>query len=532
MCWNPNSDHLKNKPAIRTRIHRIIFLSSLCLLGIAMTTSAFAANFFYFVLSVNWIAEWNWREKFEHFRSRRLLHAFLILVAMHLIWLVGTSNFAYALHDLQVKLPLLAVPLIVLTSQPLSNKQRWIIGSFYVTTVFVVSIIGIVRYITIPNLPYRSIVPYISHIRFALNVCLSLVFIGYAAIHLWQSTPRQRWIWTPVAILLTIWLLYFLTILQSYTSVAVLLTLLIAIGVWTVAKSTKRWHKVTALTLAIVVIVGSTIAITTIVGDYYRPTALESAPLATHTAQGNAYSHACDGLIENGGQVSNYVCENELRQAWPLVSQMGIDDTTPIGYPVYPTLIRYLGSRGLTKDAQGVMSLTPADINAIERGVSNHVYIDGSTPRQMIYRLLFEYENYRIYGSVDNSSLGERLLLWQSGWQVFCQHPILGVAPGDVPDLCHEQIAENYPSMAQTHKHLHNQYLSFLVGFGIVGFLVIVLAFVRALCGQIRFGRHMALPLLLYIVIVLVSFIAEDTLETLAGILFCTFPIALFRKED
>ena len=493
-----------------------------------MTTSAFAANFFYFVLSVNWIAEWNWSEKFSHFRSRRLLHAFLILVAMHLIWLVGTTNFAYALHDLQVKLPLLAVPLIVLTSQPLSNKQRWIIGSFYVTTVFVVSIIGIVRYLTIPNLPYRSIVPYISHIRFALNVCLTLVFIAYAAIYMWKNTPRYRWLWTPVAILLTIWLLYFLTILQSYTSAAVLLAMLIAIGVWAVTKSAKRWQKLTALALAIVIIGGSTIAIINIADDYYRPTALESAPLATHTANGNAYSHSCDGLIENGGQVSNYVCETELRQAWPLVSQMGIDDTTPIGYPVYPTLIRYLGSRGLTKDAQGVMSLTPTDINAIEKGVANHVYIDGSTPRQMIYRLLFEYENYRVYGSVDNSSLGERLLLWQSGWQVFCQHPLLGVAPGDVPDLCHEQIAENHPSMAQTQKHLHNQYLSFLVGFGIVGFLVIAVAFIRAIPHRSRW----TLPLLLYIIIVLVSFVAEDTLETLAGILFCTFPIALFRTEE
>lgn len=497
-----------------------------------MTTSAFAANFFYFVLSMNWIAEWNWREKFADFRSQRLLHAFLLLVAMHLLWLVATSNFAYAVHDLQVKLPLLAVPLVVLTSRPLTRRQRWIAGSLYVTTVFVVSIIGIVRYLTIPDLPYRAIVPYISHIRFALNICLALVLLCCGFVAVWCRVPRLRWLWVVLLAVLAGWLMYFLLLIQSYTAMAVMAVMAVAVGVWFIVHARVVWHRWAAALLIILLGGAGIVVVGSMVADYYRPTPLEQQPLAAFTANGNAYSHACDGLIENGGQISNYVCEKELRMAWPMVSNMPIDSTTPNGYAVYPTLLRYLGSRGLTKDSAGVAALSEADVAAIERGVANHVYADGGTVRQMTYRMLFEYENFRVFGSVENSSLGERFVLWQSGWQVFCQHPLLGVAPGDVPDLCHEQIATTYPSMTATNKHLHSQYLSFLVAFGAIGFLVIVLAFVRALRGHIRLDRHIGLPLLLYIVIVLVSFISEDTLETLAGILFCTFPIVLFRKDD
>ena len=135
-----------------------------------MTTSVFFANMMWVLLLANWVFEWNWSEKFAAFRSQHLLQAFLVLLAVHVVWLVGTSNWSYALFDLQKKLPLFVIPLVVLTSAPLNRKELIGVGFCYMATVLVVSIIGLVRYLTIPDLPYRNIVPYISHIRFGMNV--------------------------------------------------------------------------------------------------------------------------------------------------------------------------------------------------------------------------------------------------------------------------------------------------------------------------------------------------------------------------
>ena len=64
---------------MRLSIHRKIYVVLLCLLAASMTTSVFATNLIWTLLLVNWVAEWNWKEKFSNFRSNRLLQAFLVL---------------------------------------------------------------------------------------------------------------------------------------------------------------------------------------------------------------------------------------------------------------------------------------------------------------------------------------------------------------------------------------------------------------------------------------------------------------------
>ena len=115
----------------RSQFHRFAYGVLLCLLAVAMTTSVFATNLLWFLLLVNWVAEWNWKEKFADFRSNYLLQAFLVLMAVHLLWLVGTSNMQYALFDIRKKLPLLAIPLVILTTRPLEYKESLNVGIAY-----------------------------------------------------------------------------------------------------------------------------------------------------------------------------------------------------------------------------------------------------------------------------------------------------------------------------------------------------------------------------------------------------------------
>ncbi len=528
------TDNGGNK-SLRLRIHHAIYFLLLIVLAGSQSVSKFMMSGMEILLAVNWVLEWDMRRKFtwsypqnDNNEGKWLLTAFATLMAVHLVWMIGSANTGYGWYDIFKKLPLIAIPLVVLTSNPLNRKQLTFIFFFMVGTTFVATVIGYVRRMTIADLPYRQIIPFISHIRFALNICLDLVLIA------WFMTERRKrskgFDWLQVAMaLLAIWFLVFLLVIRSYTG---LIAILVVATIMTLA----CWHKIenhkhriaVAATLSAIYIA---IAITSIVmvSSYYKPVEHSTQPLAAATVNGNAYTHGDDGVIENGNYVSHYVCEEELRREWSKRSTMGIEDTSNNGYTILPTLVRYLNGLGTTKDSAGMQLLSDNDIRAIERGEANPVYVYGNTVKKMYYVMLFEWESHRKTGAVKNFSVMERFELWGNAWQVFRANLLFGVGTGDVVDECHAKLEANGSMLSGTTKHAHNQYLTFLVTFGIIGFLIIAATFTWAIRRE---GMHRMPAILAQIIIVLVSFVAEDTLETLAGCVFAVLFICLATKME
>ena len=515
--------------SLRLTIHRAVFFVLLFLLVAAQPVSNFMMSGMEILLAVNWLLEWDMRRKWANAKKSGtlpMLVAFLVLMGVHLLWLLSTSNMDYGWNDIFKKLPLVAIPLVLLTSLPPTRKQLEFIFLGFVTSVAVASVVGLIRYFTITDLPYRQIVPFISHIRFSLNVCLAIIIVVLFLAK--RATGKPQWAdplwWTCVALLIL-----FLTILlkiRSFTALVLLFVtsaLMIAIFWRRMPSALFRKAVLSAFLLLTVAIVSLSAVM---VHQYYSPVCLMQKPLPAYTLNGNPYTHNPDGIVENGNVVDNYVCEVELRRHWPEVSNTDIDAITPNGYAVYPTLIRYLNGLGTTKDSVGIMMLSPEDVDAIERGVANPVYLRGSSIRQMYYVMLFEYENYRRWGCVKDFTMLERLELWHNAWRVFLKHPLLGVGTGDVFDACRAQLIADESPINDTKKHPHNQYLSFLVAFGLTGFVAIVVAFVWAL----RRGKMLQMPAAAaYFIIVLISFLSEDTLETLAGCVFATLSCCLFQ---
>ena len=489
------------------------------------------------LLAVNWALEWDMRRKFTadgRLRANPLLGAFVVLMCIHLAWMIPSDNTAYGWDDIFKKLPLLAIPLVVLTSQPLNRKQlTWLFFTF-TATVFVATIIGRIRLVTIADLPYREIIPFISHIRFSLNVCLALT------LSVWFLTERykklsQRKGRSGIAICLTDWLSWvvivmmasfvdFLLLLRSYTAFIILfMTASIVLAAY--------WRRIHSkgLRIGIASLLGAMLAVvctvsTVMVHRYYDMIPLATAPLATTTANGNPYTHKSDGLIENGNIINHYICKEELRQEWSKRSALDIDSPTPNEYSICLTLIRYLNALGTTKDSVGMQLLDKDDVAAIEKGIANPIYIKGNAIEKMYYVMLFEYECHRKTGAVKGFTMAQRLELWKNAWTVFLKHPIAGVGTGDVVDECHRQLEADKSQLAGTTKHAHNQYLTLLVAFGIVGFAIIAVAFVRAL----RKERLLQLPVAAALIcIILISFVSEDTIETLAGCVFSTLFLCL-----
>ncbi|MBP5515637.1 MAG: O-antigen ligase family protein [Bacteroidales bacterium] len=536
--------------SVRLTIHHSIYFILLVLLAGSQSLSNWMMSGMEILLAVNWALECDFRRKYQTARHSPLLAAFLVLAMVHVIWLIPSHNTSYGLYDIFCKLPLIAIPLILLSSRPLNKKQLSFLAFFYVGAVFVVTIIGRVRYATMPDLPYREIIPYISHIRFALNVCLSIILLlWFCHANLGSHRKDKRWktlTIVSVSLAAAASLVQFLFIIQSYTGLVILiLTTIIVLIVfrpkgrllnktrnnkYSEEKSIEYKNKIAneepginktiraflfsfaALILVFTALVGKYIF------DYYRPVPLMKQPLAEFTANGNPYQHKQDGLIENGNAVNNYISCKELEKEWVKRSNVPMYSVTENSYTVYPTLLRYLNALGTTKDSIGMQLLSDKDIALIEKGVANPVYSDGSKLRQMVYVMLYEYESSRSLGVVCNFTMLQRIELWRNAWRVFLKHPVFGTGTGDVADECKAQLAADHSPMAsQRPRNIHNQYLALLVTFGLVGFLIVFAAFIWAIHKERLYKSPIVVA---YLCIVLISFITENTLSTLAGCVF------------
>ena len=179
-----------------------------------MVTSVWASNLMWVLLLSNWLLEGRWAEKWQMVKHSRLLQAVVALFVLNLMGLLWTSNIEEGLSTIERLLPWLIVPLVILTTRPPVGRSRDTILFLYAGTVFVVSVIGLVRWLTIDDLPYRDIVPYVSHIRFSLNCCMVIFLCASALYHLQKPAVTAKRIGL---VALMVWMFFFLLLQRSYT---------------------------------------------------------------------------------------------------------------------------------------------------------------------------------------------------------------------------------------------------------------------------------------------------------------------------
>lgn len=510
----------------RKSVHQNIFFLLLAVLVVAMPTSKFLMSAMMILLAANWLIEGRFREKWQMAKGNEVLHAFVALYLVHVVWCLFSSNWDYALDDLRKKLPLLVLPLVVLTSSFLDRRKIVNLLQIFCLAVAVASAVGVVRYLGNPDMEYRNIFPHFSHIRFSINVCMAIVLLMYA---IYKVVRRNdiKFKWLRIISILMLEALYcvILLLLQSYTAFVILAVVFVVLLGWlAVKRKTQPRYAVVFFAVLAVAVVGVWLCFSHYRSNYYTLKELSIKPLETTTAQGNAYTHANDGLIEMGNYVNNYVCDTELRSQWAKRSYLNIDSLTPNSFAVYPTLVRYLNAKGLTKDSAGVTQLQQSDIKLIEQGVANPYYARKFDVGKMLYRMFFEYDNYCRDGNVRNSSLLQRFELWRNGLAVFTAHPVFGVGTGDVADEVALSLEQRNSQLAGLGMRTHNQYITLLLTFGVVGVAIIVFVFVRAIIRQRLLKPAIFLA---YLCMVLVSFVSEDTLETEAGVVFSTLLFVL-----
>ncbi len=507
--------------------HRNIYFGGLALLGISLPLSMFGMSVALIALSVNWILEGHFHRKWVQLRARKGILFFMGVYLVHVLWLARSADLAYGFHDLKIKLPLLALPVIVGTSQTLSRREFRVILDLFVLAVIAGSLISTGVLVGIGNREItniREISILISHIRFALMIVLALFIWGYAS--LYDSGTDSRLVKT-LKIAGTFWLVCFLFILKSFTGLIIFVLIGTGTGIAVIFRTTGFMLRYfLSIMLITVLLLGALFSV-----RFYRKFSFRGpvliTGLETRTMNGNPYLHLINNReVENTHYVWLYVCEEELEPEWNSRSTLDYRGTDLEGQELRMTLLRYLTSKGLRKDSLGLASLTDAEIQWIEKGIANVIFTEGYTLYGMFYEMAWQIRMYRLDGNPTGHSITQRLEYLKAGWQIFNNNFWFGVGTGDVPDAFSKQYEVMESRLSEEWRlRTHNQFLTFGISFGIIGFVLVMASFLFPV--NFEPGRS-GYYFLVFLGITLLSMLAEDTLETSAGAMFAGYFYSLF----
>jgi len=510
------------------KTHTYIFLTGVVLLAVSLPFSTFGMSIAQSILALNFVASGNWAKLPELIKKNRSFWLIVSIFMIHLIGIAYSENIPFALKDIKVKLPLLILPVFFATAGPITRKELSLVLWLFVASVAACSIYGTIRYYVLGLPDFRMISPFVSHIRLGLMVCLSLVIIVFEGFLMIKAGKLLH----AILALLAIWLLFFLFIMQSITSTLILAGVGLAwLLRWGVQNPSLKKNLILS-SVGLLILVSLFLPVYLIFSTFQAPEKPDFKNLDKYTSQGNAYKH--DTLFtehENGNLVYIYIEENELRKEWNKRSSLQYDSLDNSGNILKYTLFRFLASKGLRKDAEGLNALSNEEIKAIESGTANILYLKWPGLFKRIHQTAWEYFSFKESDYLADFSFIQRLINWKAALSAFSEKPLIGWGTGDVLDaVLSQDIQKQYPRPVTNKLKPHNQYLSFAVAFGLP--LTLWILFVLF---YTPFRKKVLLhPLFFsFLLISLISFLGEDTLETQAGVTFFAlfFNLFLFAKD-
>ena len=170
---------------------------------------------------------------------------------------------------------------------------------------------------------------------------------------------------------------------------------------------------------------------------------------------------------------------------------------------------------------QGLMAL----IVLVGFAISAVMFIPSLHARMLYFK--YEMELIKKGELHPEHSDAQRLLSIQYGVQIAEENPLLGVGVGDIKTEMDKLYNQSAGSEFVKSKLPHNQFVYFLAASGIVGFLVFMLSVLYPWFSQKRF-KNMLYSV--FILIMLISFMAEHTLEIQIGTAFYLLFLLLIKK--
>lgn len=480
-------------------------------------------------LAVLWFVSGHFDYKIENLRKCKYLFPIVWLLIISLIWFINTSDFKYAFHDINIKHVLLVLP-IVLGSINLSQKQIFLVLHLFVIATLISSIASFAIYlgIYVPKKPVLNIrdITIIPHIRFGLMCVLSVCITVYYILKKWQSISRSKIL---LLVLLSLWLIYFTILLQTVTSWFVLFLLFCSYPI-IYRKKIKPW--LSGIFIFLIIFIVSVVLLFVLkVNSNFHTIKNYDRPLNSTTQLGNAYVHdTTNFMTENGYYIYRFICKKELSSTWDSISSIPYGNTDKLGNPIGATLVRFLTSKGYTKDREGVLLLTSDEVNAIESGCGCCVFVEKPSFYKRVYEIIWEIDRYTKYNDPNGKSICMRIEFLKATFYLIKNNFWFGVGTGDFRKEFKNAYEEMNSPLSKEYRNLAicDQYLTFFVTFGIFGFL----ASVTCLILPFIMSKRKGFLLISFFILIMTSMISENTLDSQAGALLFVFFYSLFLKLD
>ena len=368
------------------------------------------------LLVVNWIAAGDLKTKFKNLKESNIFWVLISLFLLHLLGLLYTSNFTYALKDLKIKLPIFFLPIVFIASPSLSIKEFRSILKVLLITALLSSIYGMyyyLRYFQVTFFELREMSQFISHIRLSL---LNII-AAFAAFYLLAKNNWRKFSYTNLYYLMAgIWLFIFNGIMGARMGLVVFFILLLLGSIFLVIRHKKIWLAAVLLGLMI---------------------------------------------------------------ALPILS-----------YLTLPSI------------------------------------------KMRTHEVVYELQSYQLNQDPNGKSIAQRFVYWNIAWDIFKTAPVMGIGTGDVADAFNSYYLAHPNLLQQQYQHrTHNQYLTFLLTFGVIGFILFMLVVFYPLFYKRKYLDYFYI---VFFIAFALSLLTEDTLETQAGVTFyalfnCLF---LFAKPE
>ncbi|WP_153633061.1 O-antigen ligase [Prolixibacter sp. SD074] len=449
-------------------------------------------------------------EKFNLFRKNPLPVFPSGIFLLYLIWAIGTHHPANAIDEIRRNVFWFLIPAAV-AYLPISREQLNRILYALVLGVVISSLVAFVRWnfresIGITDIRDATLNPHIAH----------SLLVNFALFFLFQQIFRYRannWYARQILRLAgVLFLLFFNFWLHSLLGLLTLFAALILLPFSTYREIPVRLRKY-VWSGAVVLII---IPMAPIGRELYRQfhTSMPAPnQVAQFTLNGNRYQNDFSKTLrENGHFIYLNICLPELQKEWNHRSSLKFSGLDANGFPVKSTLIRYLTSKGLTKDSAGVSHLTNKDIQSVNEGFANYRYVPGRMDLSArIYQTIWELDAFRSNGNPNNKSLVQRWAYTRAALSIIAEHPFVGVGTGNEKAAFNETLMRQTPKLRPANfSHAHNQYLNYLVTFGIPGFAILLFLLIYP---PFRVGK-LSVITIFFLLTIGIANLGDDNLQT------------------
>jgi hypothetical protein len=468
----------------------------------------------------------SWRHPSVDLKSWKMLLFPFSIFFLYVIGTIFTQDLPFALYEWKKTIFWVIVPLAFFLSPRLSDRQVYVVLLSFSAFVILSGLMATGKLLLHDHFRltgFRS-VSIVSHIRFSLQVVLSVIILGW---FLLRKKFRDFYLSPVAGFLFFTGLILFLLLLKSLLGILAFLGTLAFVLIYYFFRVEGFRKKLGLLTLFLVVFLWPAYYTGKVVSDFYDFKDADPETVDQLTSSGRRYHHDFNNKTrENGHLVYIYLCEDELRQEWNKRSDTGYDQKIN-DFPLSITLIRYLTSLGYRKDSTGVSQLTAEDISLIEQGITNYKFKNrhfSIYPR--IYETVWELDHYFRTGDPNRKSLAQRIEFAKASLVLIKNQPFFGIGTGNWVIEYNEIYEQMHSRLAPDRRGpSHNQYLNYMVKFGITGFIWILFA---VLFPFFRSGHRRNFMFVLFLVSFGFANLGDANLETHMGLSFFVFFYSLF----